>query len=111
MKIGFSVATPEVDAPQLPAQQGDLAANLDVLAELGYDGVELSVCRPAELDVAWLEQEVTSRGLEVAAGRDEADLAQIQDDAREADVSALSPRGLDDEAPGVDGERAEIARG
>lgn len=67
MKIGFSVATPEVDTPLLPAQQGDIAENLSVLADLGYDGVELSVCRPAELDLAMLERETTTRNLAVAA--------------------------------------------
>ncbi len=67
MKIGFSVATPEVNTPLLPAQQGDLAGNLDVLANLGYDGVELSICRPAELDRSAIEVAVSKRNLEVAA--------------------------------------------
>ena len=67
MKIGFSVATPEVDAPRLPAQQGDFAENLAVLAELGYDGVEISVCRPAEIDIAFVERELGKRNLEAAA--------------------------------------------
>ncbi|MBS28629.1 MAG: hypothetical protein CL566_06850 [Alphaproteobacteria bacterium] len=67
MKIGFSVASPEVNTPQLPAQQGDLDANLDVLSALGYDGVELSVRLPAELDIAAIEKAVTSRNLEIAS--------------------------------------------
>jgi sugar phosphate isomerase/epimerase len=67
MKIGFSVATPEVDCPRLPAQQGEFGKNLQVLSDLGYDGVELSMCRPAEIDIAHLENEVTKRNLEVAS--------------------------------------------
>ncbi|MBN42044.1 MAG: hypothetical protein CL573_00990 [Alphaproteobacteria bacterium] len=67
MKIGFSVASPEVNTPQLPAQQGDLDANLDVLAGLGYDGVELSVRLPEELDVAAIEKAVSTRDLEIAS--------------------------------------------
>ena len=67
MKIGFSIGTPEVNTPRLPAQQGDFAKNLSVLSEFGYDGVELSVCRPAELDIASLENEITKRDLEVAS--------------------------------------------
>tara|TARA_A100001037_G_scaffold245279_1_gene226631 strand:+ start:507 stop:1316 length:810 start_codon:yes stop_codon:yes gene_type:complete len=67
MKIGFSVASPEVDTPLLPAQQGDLGANLDVLADLGYDGVELSVRLPAELDLPAIEKEFSKRNLEVAS--------------------------------------------
>ena len=50
IKIGFSVATPEVNTPLLPAQQGELGPNLDILAELGYDGVEVSIRQPAKID-------------------------------------------------------------
>ncbi len=67
MKIGFSVASPEVNTPLLPAQQGDLDANLDVLAHYGYDGVELSVRLPAELDLAAIEKSLSTRNLEIAS--------------------------------------------
>ena len=67
MKIGFSVATPEVDTPLLPAQQGDFGANLDVLSEYGYDGVEVSIRQPKDLDVEKLRKEVERRDLEVAS--------------------------------------------
>lgn len=67
MKIGFSVASPEVNTPLLPAQQGDLDANLDVLSRLGYDGVELSIRQPAELDIPAIERSVSIRNLEIAA--------------------------------------------
>ena len=51
MKIAFSVATPEVNTPLLPAQQGPFCDNLDVLVNCGYDGVELSIRDPDQLDL------------------------------------------------------------
>ena len=67
MKIGFSVATPEVDTPLLPAQQGDFTENISILADLGYDGVEVSIRDPETIDLKMLERETASRGLEVAS--------------------------------------------
>ena len=67
MKIGFSVATPEVDTPLLPAQQGDFIENISILADLGYDGVEVSIRDPEIIDLKMLERETASRGLEVAS--------------------------------------------
>ena len=67
MKIGFSVATPEVSTPLLPAQQGDFVENVSVLADLDYDGVELSVCKPSTIDLKMLDRETSSRNLEIAA--------------------------------------------
>ena len=67
MKIGFSVATPDVDTPLLPAQQGDFGKNLDVLSEFGYDGVEVSIRQPKELNLKKLQKDVEKRGLEVAS--------------------------------------------
>ena len=67
MKIGFSVATPEVDTPLLPAQQGDFIENISILADLGYDGVEVSIRDPEVIDLKMLERETASRGLEVAS--------------------------------------------
>ena len=67
MKIGFSVATPDVDTPLLPAQQGAFGENLDVLSEYGYDGVEVSIRQPKELNLDKLQKEVEQRGLEVAS--------------------------------------------
>ena len=67
MKIGFSVATPDVDTPLLPAQQGDFTENISILADLGYDGVEVSIRDPETIDLKMLERETASRGLEVAS--------------------------------------------
>ncbi|MEE2746473.1 MAG: sugar phosphate isomerase/epimerase family protein [Pseudomonadota bacterium] len=67
MKIAFSVATPEVNTPLLPAQQGPFCDNLDVLVNCGYDGVELSIRDPDQLDLKMIEQETQRRNLEIAS--------------------------------------------
>jgi sugar phosphate isomerase/epimerase len=67
MKIGFSVATSDVSTEKLPAQQGEFTANLDVLSELGYDGVEVSIRQPKNLDLDELQRDVEKRNLEVAS--------------------------------------------
>ena len=65
MKLGYVVATSDVKSARLPSAQGDLAENLRLLAGIGYEGVELSVWRPADLDAARLEREVAASGLAV----------------------------------------------
>tara|TARA_B100000029_G_scaffold162573_1_gene158638 strand:- start:19135 stop:19944 length:810 start_codon:yes stop_codon:yes gene_type:complete len=67
MKIGFSVATSDVNTPQLPAQQGEFTKSLDILSEFGYDGVEVSIRQPKSLNLDELRKDVDSRGLEVAS--------------------------------------------
>lgn len=67
MKIGFCVATPDVNTPLLPAQQGPFGDNLDILLECGYDGVEISLLQPKELNLQNIQNEVQQRNLEVAA--------------------------------------------
>ncbi len=66
MKISHQIATSDVTTPLLPSAKGPLGENLSVVQELGYDGVELSVRNPAELDFGEIEKEVTSRGLAVS---------------------------------------------
>ena len=67
MKISFQVASSEVNTPRLPAIQGNFEENLDVLAKLGYDGVEVSMRKPDELDLNLIQKQAESRGMEVAA--------------------------------------------
>jgi len=67
MKISFQVATSDVNTPLLPAQQGVFSDNLDILSEYGYDGVEISLRQPRELDFGFLRKEIEGRGLKVAA--------------------------------------------
>ena len=66
MKISFQVASSEVDTPLLPAIQGNFEENLDVLSRLGYDGVEVSMRKPDELDFGLIQKQVESRGMEIA---------------------------------------------
>jgi len=47
--------------------KGDLAANLERVASLGYDGAELAIRDPRQVDVAWLAGALQRLGLEVPA--------------------------------------------
>ncbi|MED5578690.1 MAG: sugar phosphate isomerase/epimerase family protein [Nitrospinota bacterium] len=67
MKISFQVATIDVNTPLLPAIQGNFEENLDVLSKLGYDGIEISMRKPEELDFDLIQKQVQSRGMEVSA--------------------------------------------
>ncbi len=66
MRLSYQVATPEVSTPNLPSAQGTLDENLDCVAEAGFAGVELSVRKPAELDLAAVERKIAARGLSVS---------------------------------------------
>jgi sugar phosphate isomerase/epimerase len=50
MKLSFPVATPETRDETMLALRGDLAASFELLASLGYDGVELMIRDPRALD-------------------------------------------------------------
>ncbi|MDP7166306.1 MAG: sugar phosphate isomerase/epimerase family protein [Nitrospinota bacterium] len=67
MKISFQVATPEVDTPLLPSAQGALGGNLRVLSDLGYEGVDLSLRKPRDLDLDAIRKEVEKNSLEVSS--------------------------------------------
>lgn len=67
MKIGFSVATSDVNTPLLPAQQGEFSDSLNVLAALGYDGVEVSIRQPKLINLDQLRNDIERRDLEVAS--------------------------------------------
>ena len=67
MKLSYVVATPEVTAgSDLTAYHGPLEPFFGRLRELGYDGVELMVLEPREVDVATLKQTLRNTGLGVA---------------------------------------------
>ena len=67
MKLSYVVATPEVRAgSDLTAYYGPLEPFLLRLRELGYDGIELMVRDPMEIDVQTLRGTVRDSGLEVA---------------------------------------------
>jgi sugar phosphate isomerase/epimerase len=68
MKLAFATPTPDVKTP-IPVAlfSGTFAERLQKAARLGYDGVELMVARPDELDVDEIHAQVSKSELEVAA--------------------------------------------
>ena len=68
MKLAFATPTPEVTVPvPVALASGDFAERLKKAARWGYDGVELMVARPDELEAAALRSQIADAGLEVAA--------------------------------------------
>lgn len=65
MRLAYTVAIP--DGGQPPLAWGDFAAALDTLRELGFDGVELYVVDPTEVDAAALSRRLADAGLRPAA--------------------------------------------
>jgi hypothetical protein len=68
MKLSVVLTTPEVQA-HVPVAllSGSFTERLEKAVQLGYDGVELTVQRPAELDGADIAAQVSHCGLEIAA--------------------------------------------
>jgi 5-keto-L-gluconate epimerase len=68
MKLSVVTTTPEVQRfVPVALLSGAFAERLERAAQLGYDGVELMVQRPAELDGADIAAQVSCCGLEIAA--------------------------------------------
>jgi sugar phosphate isomerase/epimerase len=68
MKISIVITTPEVRVqPLLALLSGTFHEKLAKVARLGYDGVELMVVDPAQLDVQAVRAAVDGAGLEVPA--------------------------------------------
>jgi sugar phosphate isomerase/epimerase len=68
MRLAFATPTPEVAAPVPVALfSGSFSQRLQKAARLGYDGVELMVARPADIDAADIRSQVADSGLEIAA--------------------------------------------
>jgi sugar phosphate isomerase/epimerase len=68
MRLALVTTTPEVGvSPPVALLLGSFEERLEKAAKLGYDGVELMVARPSELDVPRLAKQLSDRGLEVAA--------------------------------------------
>lgn len=67
LKLAYTVATPDTTTSPMLAFRGDLDQVFGVLADLGYDGVELMLRDPAALDAAEIERLVRAHGLTVAA--------------------------------------------
>ena len=66
MKLSYQIATPDISTPNLPSAQGILEENLGCVAEAGFEGVELSVRKPDELDLQGIEKEIARRDLSVS---------------------------------------------
>lgn len=68
MKLALATPTPEVKVPvPVALLSGAFAERLQKAARLGYEGVELMVVRPGELDIDHIRAQIAEAGLEVAA--------------------------------------------
>jgi sugar phosphate isomerase/epimerase len=68
MKLALATPTPEVEVPvPVALLSGNFGERLQKAARLGYEGVELMVVRPGELDVDHIRAQIGKAGLEVAA--------------------------------------------
>jgi len=68
MKLALAISTPEIKATvPVALLSGGFVERLRKAADLGYEGVELMVARPDELDVASIRAQIADCGLEVAA--------------------------------------------
>ena len=66
MKLCYQVSTPEVHlAPGVTAYQADLETSFRTVAQCGYDGVELMVCDPVQIDAAHVKELASKYNLEV----------------------------------------------
>ena len=66
MKLSYPVAAPDSDV-RLLSFTGDFEKNLDLIAGIGYGAVELLVRNPKELDISYIERELSKRNLKVSA--------------------------------------------
>lgn len=67
LKLAYTVATPDTTTSPMLAFRGDLDHVFGVLADLGYDGVELMLRDPAALDARRIGDLARAHGLAVAA--------------------------------------------
>jgi 5-keto-L-gluconate epimerase len=66
MRLAYQVATPEVHTPDVTAYRGDLRTGMRLVAEAGFDGVELMMRDAAPNDAAAISALAREHGLEVA---------------------------------------------
>lgn len=66
MKLSFVVATPDVTGPNVTAYSGPLNVFFRELHHLGYDGVELMVRDPSQVDCHTIGESLAEHHLEVA---------------------------------------------
>lgn len=66
MRVGYVITTPEVRSPLMPGVRGNFGENLAVLADLGYQTLEVAMRDPNHPDARGVEAEVARSGLSVA---------------------------------------------
>jgi len=96
LKKGYAVAAPDIERETVVAFRGPLEASLPKLAEMGYDGVELVVKRPASLDAGRIAKMYEQCGLEAplictgeAYGEDGLAMASPQREIRERGLQRM----------------------
>lgn len=67
MKLAFTVATPDTADHTMLALRGELGQSFELLARLGYQGVELMVRDPANLDPTGIRTLAADQELAIAA--------------------------------------------
>lgn len=90
MKVCYQVSTPEVYAvPGITSYQGDFETCINALIENGYDGVELMVRDPRQVDLRMIEDIICEHSLEVPMvctgevyGQDKLSFADPSDEIR-----------------------------
>jgi sugar phosphate isomerase/epimerase len=65
LKLAYSVATPDVSNPRAFGYRDDFSKAIDLLAKLGFDGVELIMVDPSQLDTQCIYEVLRASGLEV----------------------------------------------
>jgi sugar phosphate isomerase/epimerase len=65
MKLGLAVAPGDAPPDAFVVFRGDLERSIERSASLGYDGVELALREPAQVDLPDLKRRLASLGLEV----------------------------------------------
>src|ERR1051326_7900787 len=68
MNLAYQIATPEVHTPDVTAYRGDLREGMRLVAESGFDGVELMLRDAAENDADAIAALAWEHGLEIAMG-------------------------------------------
>jgi sugar phosphate isomerase/epimerase len=97
VKLGYQVSTPEVyRAPGVTSYQDDFEKSVRALRDRGYDGVELMVRDPRQVDTAELSRVLEKYGYEVPMictgevyGQDKLSFADPQDEVRNEAVGRI----------------------
>lgn len=67
IRIASMVGAPDLETPTLATHRGDLAEACSQLHELGFDGIELMIRRPADLDDDTIRQSLAGANIALVA--------------------------------------------